>query len=178
MNLLKELVSLNEAIVWGNYKSKDKIKTAKHTYDTNKGMHTVKFFKNGKPSGKDYVTDGEYDAIETANAYVDAVDNPDLSKSAKEHLKTLKESSGDYSTEEHAIAAVIKEKLEKLTNKETSGRVKLTTKHPDLLKGVVKFQIEDAEKGDGTVYDGTITVKINWKKPRFDEDFKRPVSSK
>jgi len=162
MDLLKELIGLNEAIVWGNYKSKDKIKTAKHTYDTNKGMHTVKFFKNGQPAGKDYVTDGEHDAIETAHSYVDAVDNPDLSKSAKEHLKTLKESAGDHSTEEEAIAWAISKALPKSIQKEVAGDLENKSKAHDLRKGIVKFNVTDAEH-PGILYPGKITIEIDWK---------------
>lgn len=92
MDLLKELVSLNETKSY-SFKSEDGTRTAKKTYNINKGLYTVKFFKNGMSAGKDYASDGDQDTEEIAKAYVDKDEEiiKDLGKSAGEHLKTLKE---------------------------------------------------------------------------------------
>lgn len=77
-------------------------------------------------------------------------------------LKELLESSGDWSTDQHAMAGAISKNIQKIFGKEISGKITDVSKDSDLRKGIVKFDLQDSQHSS-IVYKGTITIELDQK---------------
>jgi hypothetical protein len=71
----------------------------------------------------------------------------------------INEESGDYSTDTHAIAHAISDKLEEIVKTEVSGQLINQSELKDLMHGVIKFEISDPSI-PGKFYNGQIVVEI------------------
>ena len=73
----------------------------------------------------------------------------------------INEESGDYSTDTHAIAHAISDKLEEIVKTEVSGQLINQSELKDLMHGVIKFEISDpGPDNKGRFYKGQIVVEI------------------
>ena len=81
------------------------------------------------------------------------------------HIKLYEESApGDYSTDEHAIAHLIKDALPEMLKDYTTREIKIIDDHKDLLKGCVRFTIQG--ENPRQVNEGSIQVVIDFKDPK------------
>lgn len=71
----------------------------------------------------------------------------------------VNEASGDYSTEEHAIASAISKNLETLVKDEVSGQLLNKSDENDIRNGLIKFEIADINN-PGQFFEGQIVVEI------------------
>ena len=75
----------------------------------------------------------------------------------EEKVSRKNEASGDYSSDEEAMATAISENFNKLFNEEVSATIVNKTTYRDLLNGDVRFSAEM----EGQKFTGTIKIRLS-----------------